>query len=145
VTTYWDVITVNLANQTSLDLNLGNVDPLPHGEYGTWPVARISNGQTASPAFDAHSLNASEVGPGPGQLAYGLPDGTQLNIQWDMIFAVAQTSYVAAQVAGVSSGSYKVEITCSQDSWHGQGKRFNATITMSVDSAGPPSAQCSKS
>lgn len=145
MTTYWDVITVNIANNSGFDLNLGDVAPLPHGEYGTWPVSRISSGQTASPAFDAHSMNAAEVGPGPGTLAYDLPDGTVLNVQWDMIFAVAQTSYVAAQTSGVASGSYKVEITCSQDSWHGQGKRFDATLTLSVDSKGPNSAKCSKS
>jgi hypothetical protein len=144
MTTYWDVMTVNIDNQAQFDLNLGNVAPLPHGQYGTWPVSRVSAGHKASPAFDAHSVNAAEVGPGPGELTYNLPDGTVLNIQWDMIFAVAQPSFVSAQASGAGGGNYKVGVDCSQDSWHGQGKRFNATITLSVDASGPNSAQCVK-
>lgn len=144
MTTYWDILTVNIQNNSGLDLTVGNVPPLPHGEWDSRPVSSVRNGTTASPGFAARSVNAAEVGPGPGTVAYDLPDGTVLNIQFDMIFAVAQPTYVSAQTSGAAGGAYTVNISCSQDWWHGQGKRFNATLVLALG-RGHNSDQCTKS
>jgi hypothetical protein len=144
MSTYWDIITVNIANSTGFPISVGQVAPLPHGSYGTWPVSSIANNSTASPAFDARSESAAEVGPGPGTIVYDFPDGTQLNIQWDMDFAVLQPTYVSAQTGGPAGANYTVTVDCSQDSWHGQGKRYTATLTVKAGNTSHNSDQCTK-
>jgi hypothetical protein len=141
MTIYWDIIQVDIVNKAELALSVSDIEPLPHGEYQDWPVSYVAPGQTASPAFTARSVDASEIAPGPGTLSYGMPDGATLKIQWDMAFAVMQTTYVSAEIGG---GSYNVTVTCSQDSWQGQGKRFNATLTVAMG-IGHSSDQCSQS
>ena len=141
MTIYWDMISVDIVNKAGFALSLTDVDTLSHGEYQTWPVNYVAPGATASPAFSASSMDASEIAPGPGVVWYGMPDGAALKIQWDMAFAVEQTTYVSAEMSG---GNYTVNITCSQDSWQGQGKRFTATLTVGLG-IGHSADQCSQS
>ena len=145
MTTYWDIMTVTVDNQSGYNLSCGSIGALEHGEWNDYPTSSIASGATTE-AFSIRSLNASEVGPGPGSVSYGLPDGAALNISFDMIFVVGGTSYVTAAISGATASRYKVAFsTCQQEGWHGQGKRFNATIQVTVNPAGPTSATCSKS
>lgn len=95
---------------------------------------------TASPSFVAQSLNASEIGP-QGNLSYGLPDGTQLNIAFDQEFPVLQVSTFTAALAGARASSYGVSLACSWETWHGQGARWTVNLTLSPN-PGNTSAQC---
>ena len=88
----------------------------------------------------AQSKNASEIGP-QGSLAYGLPDGTQLNIAFDQEFAVVQTSTFNVALAGARAASYGVSLSCSWETWHGQGARWTVNLTLSPN-PGNTTAQC---
>ncbi len=139
MSTYWDQTTCNINNQTGFVLSVANVPVLQHGEYGTYPSSVAAN-TTGSPSFVAQSVNASEIGP-VGSLAYGLPDGTQLNISFDQEFAVGQNSSFNVALAGARASSYGVSLSCSWDSWHGQGTRWTVGLTLSPE-AGNTAAQC---
>lgn len=140
MSTYWDQTSCNINNQTGFALSVANVPNLDHGEYGTYPSS-VTAGSTASPAFMAQSKNASEIGP-QGSLAYGLPDGTQLNIAFDQEFAVVQTSTFNVALAGARASSYGVSLDCSWETWHGQGARWTVNLTLSPN-PGNTTAQCS--
>jgi hypothetical protein len=142
MSTYWDKCQLDIKNNSSFNMNLGYVEPLPHGEWDSYPVSQINNNTTASPAFIARSVNAAEVGPGPGTLSYNLPDGTLINIEFDMIFAAAQPTYVSAQAQGPGGANFTISITCNQDSWHGQGKRYYATMTLTAQATAHNSDTC---
>jgi len=114
VTTYWDMQQIDIVNNAGADLNVSNVGPLEHGEWDTYPTARVAQGTTASPAFITRSVNAAEVGPGPGSVSYTLPDGTALNISFDMSFAVYQVTYSQATAGGPRGGNYTTERSPSQ-------------------------------
>jgi hypothetical protein len=135
---------IDIKNDTGADLVVSNVGALDHGEWDTYPTSRVAKGTTASPAFITRSVNAAEVGPGPGAVSYTLPDGTALNISFDMSFAVLQTTYAQATAGGPRGGSYTVTLDCHEDSWHGQGRRYYGTITISASSKGPNTAICSQ-
>jgi hypothetical protein len=139
LSTYWDQTTCNIVNQTGFALSVANVPNLDHGEYGSFP-ASVPPQTTASPAFMAQSLNASEIGP-QGQLSYGLPDGTQLNIAFDQEFAVVQVSHFNVAMSGARAGSYGVSLDCSWETWHGQGARWTVNLTLSPN-AGSTAAEC---
>jgi hypothetical protein len=139
MSTYWDQTTCNIVNNTGFTLSVANVPNLDHGEYGTFPSSVAAN-STASPAFMAQSLNASEIGP-QGGLSYGLPDGTQLNIAFDQEFAVVQVSHFNAALAGARASSYGVSLDCSWETWHGQGARWTVKLALSPD-PGNTAAEC---
>lgn len=145
MTTYWDKQQIDIKNNSGMDLNLYNyLNPLPHGEWDTTPVGRVKQGETASPAFITRSVNAAEVGPGPGWVTYTLPDGTTLSISFDMAFAVLQETTASATAGGPRGGNYTVTMECHEDSWHGQGRRYYGTITITADTKGPNTAQCTQ-
>jgi hypothetical protein len=130
MSTYWDKQQIDIVNNSGATLTVSNVGALEHGEWDTYPVSSIAQGATASPAFITRSVNAAEVGPGPGAVSYSLPDGTSLNISFDMSFAVGQNTYAQATAGGPRGSNYNVTLTCSEDSWHGQGRRYNGTLTI---------------
>ena len=142
MSTYWDMQEVKITNTTGSSLVLSTVGTLAHGEWDAYPAGPIPNGATAQLAFRTRSVNAAEVGPGPGAVTYVLPDNTPLNITFDMIFAVAQNTWVSATAGGTRGDNYSVTITCSEESWHGQGRRYTSTITLSAANGNPNSAQC---
>jgi hypothetical protein len=142
VTTYWDMQQIDIVNNAGADLNVSNVGPLEHGEWDTYPTARVAQGTTASPAFITRSVNAAEVGPGPGSVSYTLPDGTALNISFDMSFAVYQVTYSQATAGGPRGGNYTITLDCHEDGWHGQGRRYYGTITITASTKGPNTALC---
>lgn len=142
---YWDMQEVSIVNNTGMPLGLSTAAPLPHGEWDAYPASYIANtpGTTATLAFRTRSVNAAEVGPGPGTVVYLFTDGTPLTITFDMIFADWQNSQVAAIVGGTSGSSYAVTITCYEDHFNGQGRRFYSTITLAPSNVpGKNSAQC---
>jgi hypothetical protein len=131
VTTYWDKQQIDITNNAGSDLVVQSfTQPLPHGEWDTTPVARVKHGATTSPAFITRSVNAAEVGPGPGQVVYRLTDGTMLTINFDMAFAVGQQTTASATASGSQGGNYTVTLTCKEDSWHGQGRRYYGYLTI---------------
>ncbi|HET9898652.1 MAG TPA: hypothetical protein VFQ44_27335 [Streptosporangiaceae bacterium] len=140
MSTYWDETTCNITNNTGLALSVSNVPNLSHGEYGTYPTSVPAN-QSANPSFVARSVNASEIAP-VGNLSYGMPDGTSLNIAFDQEFAVLQTSTFTAALSGARAASYGVALSCSWETWHGQGARWTVNLTLSA-TPGNTSAQCS--
>jgi hypothetical protein len=144
VTTYWDKQQINITNNAGSDLTLSSFDQLPHGEWDTTPVARVTKGTTATPAFITRSVNAAEVGPGPGQVVYSLADGTTLTIAFDMSFAVGQQTTASATAGGPRGGSYTVTLTCSEDWWHGQGRRYYGNLTIAAGGPGPNTATCNQ-
>jgi hypothetical protein len=142
VTTYWDKQQINITNNAGSDLVVTSFDQLPHGEWDTTPVAKIANGAKAEPAFITRSVNAAEVGPGPGKVVYTLSDGTTLTITFDMTFAVGQSTIASATAGGPRGGNYTVTLTCTEDSWHGQGRRYYGELTIAAGGAGPNTATC---
>lgn len=142
MSTYWDMQEVSITNATGMPLSITKVGTLEHGEWDAYPAGPIPNGAVAQLAFRTRSMNAAEVGPGPGEVIYVLPDGTTLDITFDMIFAVGQTTWVAATAGGTRGSNYTVDIDCGEESWHGQGRRFHSTITVTASNLGPNSRIC---
>lgn len=143
MTTYWDKQQINVVNNSGMDMNLTSFDQLPHGEWDTTPVGKVANGTTAEPAFITRSVNAAEVGPGPGAVVYSLLDGTTLTITFDMAFAAGQQTIASATAGGPRGGTYTVTLTCTEVWWHGQGRRYNGIVTV-APGTGPNTATCSQ-
>jgi len=142
MSTYWDMQEINITNQTGFPLRISSVGILAHGEWDAYPTATIPDKAEGALAFRTRSVNAAEVGPGPGTVTYLMQDGTSLIINFDMIFADWQTTWVDATASGQRGGNYTVGIVCSEDHWHGQGRRFYSTITITASSTGPNTYRC---
>ena len=140
--TYWDKQQISITNQTGMTLTINDVGALAHGEWDSYPSASIPNGAVAAPAFCTRSVSASEVGPGPGEVKYGLPDGTILDITFNMPFAVGQHTWVQATAGGPRGANYTVAIDCNENWWHGQGRRYYGTVTVTASTQGPNTGIC---
>ncbi|MFD9737697.1 hypothetical protein [Umezawaea sp. NPDC059074] len=136
---HWDKVTVTLANNASLDLSVGNVPNLTHGEWSTYPVSVPAGKEIET--FSAESMPGAYVAP-VGTVAYGLPDGTVLTVNFDMQFAVDQVSTMTASLSGARASSYNLAIDGKHKSYGGQGTRWTVTITLN-EGAGSTSVETS--
>lgn len=137
---HWDVLTFNITNKATLPANVSNVPNLDHGEWSTSPISAGANAST-NPSFVVQSVNASEIAP-VGSVSYFMADGTTLSVNFDMEFPVGQTSTLTAALGGARAGHYGVSLDSSWGTWHGQGTRWNVTLTISAD-PGKSSDTCS--
>lgn len=124
---YWDQVRLYLYNNTSLDVNVGNVPNLTHGEWEQAPVSVPANSNAYT--FIARSAGGSYLAP-EGSVSYGLADGLVVNVAFDMEFAVDQVSTMTASLSGARAGSYNVSMDETHESWHGQGTRWWTGLTL---------------
>lgn len=125
---YWDKVRLYLYNRTSLDVNVGNVPNLTHGEWEQAPVSVPANSEAYS--FIARSTGGSYIAP-VGSVSYGLADGLVVNVNFDMEFAVGQVSTMTASLSGARAGSYNVSMDETHESWGGgQGTRWWTGLTL---------------
>jgi len=158
MTTYWDMQTVYVINKSGCLMTLitGNTNKgygpsLNHGAWSQSPVAQIpvNNGEPELQVLQTRSINAAEVGPGPGSAWY-LLQGTEvwLHISFDMIFAVLQPTHLTATATNsrtLQPANYAISIACAEDTWHGQGRRYYGTITItSAANSNQSTATCTK-
>jgi hypothetical protein len=136
---YWDQTTCIIINDSGSALSVVGAPSLAQGEFGTFPSA-VAAHSIANPAFVAQSLNASEVGP-QGSLSYQMPDGTQLTIAFNQMFAITQVSTFTVTLAGPNAGSYGVSLNCGWVPWSSWGTRWTVNLTLSAG-AGSAEAQC---
>jgi hypothetical protein len=124
---YWDVLEVRMHNNTTLPLNVTNVPNLDHGIYHDYPATAVPGDY--SELFTVSSVSGSEIGP-QGSVAYGLADGTNVNINFDMEFAVGQVSTLTVATSGARNASYGVAAFGNHKSWHGQGTTWSVLLFL---------------
>jgi hypothetical protein len=134
---YWDTLKVSLDNKTSMPLNVSNVPSLGRGIYHDYPAAVAAKSE--SQLFQASGVAGLEEGP-QGSVTYGLADGTSLNINFDMQFAVWQVSSLTASTSGPRSGSYGLYAFGRHDDWHGMGTDWHVSLHLEP-MPGPTSAE----
>jgi hypothetical protein len=128
---------MTIDNQTPFALHLGKVEPLEHGKYEKFPDESVAKGQTVE-VWYARSPTDSMMGIKGGSVTYGLPDGSKLHVQFDMPYAVLQTTWATAEVDSVG-GTYGVNVTCTMEKKRASMERtFKATVTVNTTGDGTP-------
>jgi hypothetical protein len=124
---YWDVLNVRMHNKTTLPLNVTNVPNLDHGIYLDYPA--VAKPDEYTDLFQVSSVSGAEIGP-QGSVTYGLADGTNLNINFDMEFAVGQVSTLTAATSGARNASYDLTAIGNHKGWHGQGTSWSVLLVL---------------
>ncbi|TWP51737.1 hypothetical protein FKR81_12790 [Lentzea tibetensis] len=124
---YWDVLEVRVHNKTTMPLNVTSVPNLDHGIYLDYPAGAPEDSYTQ--VFRVSSVSGAEIGP-QGSVGFGLADGTGLTVNFDMQFAVGQTSTLTATTTGPRNAAYDLDAIGSHSAWHGQGTTWTVLLVL---------------
>ncbi|MFD4636174.1 hypothetical protein ACFWN2_02595 [Lentzea sp. NPDC058436] len=124
---YYDTLRVSLENNASLAVNVSDVPNLTHGKYQTYPISVPANQD--GELFKASSRDAAAVGP-EGSVTYELPDGTTLNISFDLEYYVGSTSTFTAALGGGPASNYGLRLTDTWDTSPGPKKDWTVQLYL---------------